>query len=471
MLTRTKLRMTGVSLTETLVMMPVFLMLTLGIIQFALIYEAKSSLDYATFMGARAGALDHAKQGAISEGLAKSLSPLFSPDLHNQAALQATIAKARAEIAAFSDIKIINPTTEAFDDFGINENGQQAIPNGMLHVRDPKPGDRSRVNIQDANLLKVQVLYGHRLQVPFVNRIISTVTSWFTIDPVKLAYLHQQRLPILATATVRMQSTPWKNDWMMRLADVNKAVEDASQPGEALNLATLPRPWGGPTGERDRGSSSQSGGQGGAATDNVPGTAPDGSTSGDQTSADGTGQGSPSPCDSRQTTSLPTSVQAVAENNYGHPDKALNYLERMTRSFSYAHPGSMYEVSPDYGMVVQAWNIYGFAIPIVKQFFGINPDAANKIIVIKPQMPEAWDNAALENVIINDNEVSVFYEKAEGKLRLKVTQTDADYTLQIMLPKNRFEVESSSIEPSILSDQYEFLTKELTVEIVLRTKN
>ena len=42
---------------------------------------------------------------------------------------------------------------------------------------------------------------------------------------------------------------------------------------------------------------------------------------------------------------LPTGVQARAENNYGRPNEALDYLERITRSFSYALPGSMYEVS------------------------------------------------------------------------------------------------------------------------------
>ena len=39
---------------------------------------------------------------------------------------------------------------------------------------------------------------------------------------------------------------------------------------------------------------------------------------------------------------LPTGVQAVAENNYGRSDDGLNYLERMTRTFSYALPGSIY---------------------------------------------------------------------------------------------------------------------------------
>ena len=59
---------------------------------------------------------------------------------------------------------------------------------------------------------------------------------------------------------------------------------------------------------------------------------------------------------------LPTGVAAVAENNYGRPDKALDYLHRMSRSWGYAHPGSMYEGSPDCGMMCQAWNIYSFAI-------------------------------------------------------------------------------------------------------------
>ena len=95
---------------------------------------------------------------------------------------------------------------------------------------------------------------------------------------------------------------------------------------------------------------------------------------------------------------LPTGVQAIAENNYGHPDRALDYLKRMSRSFSYALPGSMYEVSPDYGMIAQAWNIYSFAVPIIGQFFGIQPQAAQKEITIHPLMPREWDQAHLENV-------------------------------------------------------------------------
>lgn len=120
---------------------------------------------------------------------------------------------------------------------------------------------------------------------------------------------------------------------------------------------------------------------------------------------------------------LPTGVQAVAENNYGRPDKALDYIQRMTRSFSYALPGSMYEVSPDFGMMTQAWNIYSYAVPVVNQFFGIEPLAHQKKITIHPQLPSSWNNVALENVQIGDNSLSISVERSKSEDQYTITQT------------------------------------------------
>lgn len=169
---------------------------------------------------------------------------------------------------------------------------------------------------------------------------------------------------------------------------------------------------------------------------------------------------------------LPTGVQAVAENNYGRPDQALNYLKRMSRTFSYAFPGSMYEVSPDYGMITQAWNIYGFAVPVVQQFFGINPEAGKKKIFIKLQMPEAWKEASLENVLIADNAVSVFYTNANGLLNLKVVQENPEWELVLIFPEKLGEmigkVIKSSVKPKIQEGEINFSSKNLTTELVLK---
>ncbi|MFD2589135.1 amylo-alpha-1,6-glucosidase [Croceitalea marina] len=133
---------------------------------------------------------------------------------------------------------------------------------------------------------------------------------------------------------------------------------------------------------------------------------------------------------------LPTGVSAIAENNYGRPNEALNYLERMTRSFSYALPGSMYEVSPDFGMMTQAWNIYSYAYPIVHQFFGIQPNAAKKEITIRPQMPDSWNKASLENIEIGNNKISIYYWKGPKSLTIRTIQTNWDWSLKVELPKD-----------------------------------
>ncbi len=137
---------------------------------------------------------------------------------------------------------------------------------------------------------------------------------------------------------------------------------------------------------------------------------------------------------------LPTGVQAVAENNYGNPDQALDYLKRMTRSFSYALPGSMYEVSPDYGMMAQAWNIFSFGVPIVEQFFGIRPMVSDKRIVLKPQMPNAWPEASLNNVLVGENSVDLAYTKdADGLMTFRAEQASSDWTLVFPLPESLTE--------------------------------
>lgn len=169
---------------------------------------------------------------------------------------------------------------------------------------------------------------------------------------------------------------------------------------------------------------------------------------------------------------LPTGVQAVAESNYGRPDKALNYLKRMTRTFSYALPGSMYEVSPDYGMITQAWNIYGFAVPIVQQFFGIQPMSYEKKIIITPQMPSEWKNATIENVKVADNEISVFYEETDGKMNLNVNQNLSDWTVELVFPKSKFEglSQTGNFTEVTSSENWIYQSNDATIEITLQKK-
>jgi glycogen debranching enzyme len=148
---------------------------------------------------------------------------------------------------------------------------------------------------------------------------------------------------------------------------------------------------------------------------------------------------------------LPTGIQAIAENNYGRPDSALNYLRRLVQSFSYALPGSMYEVSPDYGMMTQAWNVYALAVPLIEQFFGVEPAAYARSVTLRPQMPEAWEQARLRQLPVGDNEIGMIYERQETGVRLTLTQLRRDWTLRVAFPAQEYAtwtVDGAVVTPS-----------------------
>jgi len=112
---------------------------------------------------------------------------------------------------------------------------------------------------------------------------------------------------------------------------------------------------------------------------------------------------------------LPTGVQAISENKYGHPNEAYDLVQRMLRTFSFALPGSIYEVSPDYGMMTQAWNSFAFEVPVIQQFFGIQPLAYKKEIHLQPSWPDSLRSGSIKNVEIGDNSLSISYERASKK--------------------------------------------------------
>ncbi|MEX2233883.1 MAG: glycogen debranching protein [Cyclobacteriaceae bacterium] len=134
---------------------------------------------------------------------------------------------------------------------------------------------------------------------------------------------------------------------------------------------------------------------------------------------------------------LPTGVQAVAAARYGSPEDALAYLKKLQRSFSYALPGSMYEVSPDFGMVTQGWNIYGVAVPLVNHFFGIQPKAYEKTVCISPRMPLSWKEASLENVKVGSNALSLTVHQKEDHNEYRIRQTQPDWRVIVDIKNAR----------------------------------
>lgn len=177
----------GQAMIEYIIILPALLMLVLGAIQFALLYQVKSTLNYATFLAARQGALKNAKTNSIKDGLAAGMTPLFtfSPDVGGLLKGRA-IAMIEVFNPMTTKLEVLNPTKQAMDDFGIDNpdgSGGKIIPNDTLTYRcsgDPcvgAPGPTSNISIQDANVLKIRVTYCAKLIVPLANVTIYSLVN------------------------------------------------------------------------------------------------------------------------------------------------------------------------------------------------------------------------------------------------------------------------------------------------------
>lgn len=178
-------RLQGQAATELLVVLPVLVLLLFGTIQLGLMYQGRATLNHATMLAARAGALHNGDQGAMRNALARGLTPLFASEASATGYAEA-LGKAMLETAAASNmtrIEILNPTSAALADFGRarldGEEGRE-LPNDTLHYRTTAPGGSSNLSIQDANLLHVRVTYCYRLIVPVIDRMLHAAVNAVT---------------------------------------------------------------------------------------------------------------------------------------------------------------------------------------------------------------------------------------------------------------------------------------------------
>jgi glycogen debranching enzyme len=166
---------------------------------------------------------------------------------------------------------------------------------------------------------------------------------------------------------------------------------------------------------------------------------------------------------------LPTGVQAVSANNYGKPDEAYSLLKKMLRSFSFALPGSIYEVSPDFGMFSQAWTLYAFGEPLIKQFFGIKPLAHKNTIKLQPLLPSTLKNGKIKKVVIADNIFEMSFNQSHTSDDYKIMQTK-NWTLEFSQEQGKYKkwiVNGKELIPTIENDRETIRLNSLAINLKL----
>ncbi len=103
-------RQRGAAMTEFLVATPALSLLGLSGIQSFQFYNAKTTLNYATFEAARTGAVTHAQSNRMRTELGVRLAPIYGGDGSAAGALNA-IQRASTDVQdrRFTQIEILNP--------------------------------------------------------------------------------------------------------------------------------------------------------------------------------------------------------------------------------------------------------------------------------------------------------------------------------------------------------------------------
>ena len=261
----------GQGAVELLVALPVLLLLSLSVLQFSLVFSAKSTLDQALFRGVRAATLDHGSLSALRTGAAQALAAL-DPNAQTGAAAQAqALAQALVQVNQPTQLRLVvlNPTAAAIQawDGPYDDQGQRRTEIPQAHLIDTPAGPRGGETLQAANLLSVQATWCQPLIVPFVNTVLTHLmalraTGW------DAACIAQGGLPLIAQSTQLMQSTLMPRNIQASLGTGAGATGGAGAP---------PGP--------------------GGATGGGPGGGTSGGGSGGGASGEGSGGGSPAPPD------------------------------------------------------------------------------------------------------------------------------------------------------------------------------
>ncbi|MCB1625868.1 MAG: pilus assembly protein [Pseudomonadales bacterium] len=193
----------------------VMIPMAMAILQLGLLYTAKNTLNYATFLAARAGSVHNGSKTQMNNYLAKGLVPLYARTDTELTNANVAGVVGRAYISARADVmnpirtrlRVLNPTRASFADFEESQFGVRQIPNDNLQYR-RRNGASSQQTIQQANLLKIRVDYCYRLIFPIIDRMITSTLRLTDANAFHQLCYAANRVPISAQAIVHMQSAP-----------------------------------------------------------------------------------------------------------------------------------------------------------------------------------------------------------------------------------------------------------------------
>jgi glycogen debranching enzyme len=133
---------------------------------------------------------------------------------------------------------------------------------------------------------------------------------------------------------------------------------------------------------------------------------------------------------------LPSSVMAVGEANYGRlgNKQALFYMGSIAKQLDLEMPGALPEIAPspqydpfvdfrERAMFMQAWSSYGVQWPVINDFLGIRPDAPRNGLSVVPDIPDSWPGLSVQNLKVGG-----------GTMAASTSRKGSQYITQVSAP-------------------------------------
>lgn len=186
--------------------------LCLGMLQLALLLAENHQIDHAAFHAARLASMAHGDLGVARRGFAQAAgalsidasTPVTADNVPTR--LAAAYGAALADQVRFARLRILNPGAEAIADFAISRDGRRVIPNDGLEYRPVTAGRRSGISLQEANMLRLEVVWCRPLVVPFARELLLGTLRRVDHDPWRQLCYGAGRVPLRAEGHSPMQS-------------------------------------------------------------------------------------------------------------------------------------------------------------------------------------------------------------------------------------------------------------------------
>jgi glycogen debranching enzyme len=162
---------------------------------------------------------------------------------------------------------------------------------------------------------------------------------------------------------------------------------------------------------------------------------------------------------------LPNSVMAMAEANYGRTDKALRYMDSIAKLVGMEMPGALPEIAPSpaydpfqslltRAMFMQAWSSYGVQWPVIHSFLGIVPDVPGGHISVVPDIPPSWPGLSVRQLRVGNSMLAVSATR-RGKELITRVQDSHPFELtigQTLSPSAKFKSATLDGKPVVYKE-------------------